>query len=492
MVLLNKTGELSLYQFDDENITRLSDNNKIRSFQFDDSTRTLIIGDKDGVISTYGVNESFNEMNELFSFDAHDFGISALCYFSRMNSLATGSISGLLKFWKTDVDFVQKQSTTAGKTLISLKEEGKLMEKIANLKKLIQRNDIEKARYIFGQINPGAIKGFEKEYKEIKAIIEKKTRLLEEKKSKEHELITFLDRVAEERGSILLDEIVGTLGQDKGELVHIIESLIDEMDWEFVPKHECLFLFNRSTSIIQESAFEKEISYKGQYRVKQRQDYRSRPRREDDRKQKHAAGPRLEQDSLKNISVSENDQDLLKECMAQVENEMSAIVVERNKKVSDPIPVTDLVNDLEKITKPILYLVTDGIISPRLASVASEKKCKLVLGRRIHPKLDKEQVKMACLEFDNISMLKSLDSKDAREKDDRTDKDALMSPKRIEKLILETLQDGKWKKLDEILEESKITKSSDKMLAKIKIKQLVESGEILKEKENGFDYFKIG
>ena len=34
-------------------------------------------------------------------------------------------------------------------------------------------------------------------------------------------------------------------------------------------------------------------------------------------------------------------------------------------------------------------------------------------------------------------------------------------------------------------------KISDKMLAKIKVKQLVESGTILKENESGSDYFKI-
>jgi hypothetical protein len=188
-------------------------------------------------------------------------------------------------------------------------------------------------------------------------------------------------------------------------------------------------------------------------------------------------------------AIQANDEDfrILKQVADGISGKMQASILGSDLKVLKTISLPDLIPAMESISQPTRAIVTDGIISPRLAAIAEKAGVKYIVGQRFHPNLDKSATKVDCLELHELEGRSFSPPPSNGMQAPRPAPE--MSPSNLEGRLLAVISPTKWQSLDEILASARITDDFERNLAAIKLKQLVASGMLISEVINNKSFF---
>ncbi|MHA1699710.1 MAG: hypothetical protein ACTSWN_12775, partial [Promethearchaeota archaeon] len=491
---VNKEQKIAAFNLDKKERHRLKIDDDISCLAVDMESRTLFAGNMKGGVKSIGFDLGVGSFSYLGEFAAHDFKITALDYTPRDQYLITGSFDGVINFWMLPQSMINKIKEKIPSSELDWREREKFEKKYHLLQSLIAKNQLDKALRVLDDLKSNVLRGYERKIEQLTIDLARKQKALKEEQALKTKVIRFLNEVSEDRGDILLDEIVKALDIAKEKIINIIRKAEEEMEWEFVEKYDCLFLFNRTASIAGISKIEQEIARSS----RSRQKYRREPSRRYERgnRQRHGTrGPRLmtpaTDSRLKRLDLPPREFSLVENTIRSITDRMSAVVIDKNGKVSKRLNVVELIPFLERENVKSKFIIMDGIISPRLLNVAEKLNIEMIFGRRIHPRVDIESSKVKCFEFEDLEAIKrnrQVKMKSAAVSDGKSQQ--LLSPAEIERKLMDIMTEDKWEKLDVILEKAGIKKGSmDWTLANVKLRQLVDAGKIEKEIYKNIQYF---
>jgi hypothetical protein len=152
------------------------------------------------------------------------------------------------------------------------------------------------------------------------------------------------------------------------------------------------------------------------------------------------------------------------------------------------VSLPDLISALESISQPTRAVITDGIISPRLAAIAEKAGAKYIVGQRLHPNLDRSAFQLTCIEMQEF---------EGRQFDSPVSDEAsspITSPRNktsdLEVKLLREISASKWLNMNDILASAGIYDEFERNLAGIKLKQMVASNTLVSEVVNNIPFFK--
>nr|MDO8116052.1 hypothetical protein [Candidatus Sigynarchaeota archaeon] len=488
IMLIDDEGKLISWNVNDNKMHVLEDLKDASSAFIDHSTSTLFVGTKNGTVRCYPVRKNLSIGEKLFSIDAHDFQVTSVHASSMHLKLVSGSMDGILVFHDLARDAFQVIKDGEQKPGIDWRESERLENKLHLAEDLIEKRQFDRASEVLSEVEgmPGASQN--EVIDRIKAKLAIAISKKESESEKHQKLLSYLERVARDRGDILLAEICKDLGITKQDLVRTIKSLDEEMDWEFVEKYECLFLFKRERAITSMPVLE--------HRHAERHDRRSNDRREyQPQKQRRTL---LHRDPRYHPMRDANDHRAAKppmtkgqvpggivKAIATVKDCMKAAFLDNNGNVMQQVAVPDLIRELEGSTKKIAYILTDGIVSPRLVEQSERSGVKGIIGRRLHPNVDPRKTTARVMEFDEIDTSAVVEmGPDPRQPRKESE------PGKIEQSIINVLEFDKWKTSDQVMAALEITDSIEQQVIMIKLKQLVTTRAIQTEMHEGKQYFK--
>lgn len=501
-VMIDENGHLVAGAIDEEKIHVLDVGEQVSSFFVDRDSSTIFLGMKDGKVETRGIRPDFSFTDTITSFDAHEFRITSIAFIKKELVLVIGGLDGVAKFYKISSDCLNKRKVQEKKEL-DWKEQERVENKLRIAEDAVAKGNFDRAKEVLSLLKQGNFPGLGPRIEAIEASIQSKVDSNHARQSEKQRLVAFLEDVAKDRGEILLDEISTGLSTPKEQLKRLIATLNDEMDWEYNEEYECLFLFDRAFSIAKTTEIERQIAkgkdYNPRYAQRRQLGRGRQPERMPSRSPQRPisrASPRPAQRPLPAVS-SIQDVGELRKLVPRVKGQMKAMILDPSFATTDIIGLPNLSELLEHYSKQAKFIITDGIISPRLATQSENLGVKIILGQRIHPNLDRSNLKVQCLEFDEIEQIKlpqpERDSSPRRETQPR--RRAQSSPASepstgLESKLSEALSGDTWKTSDEIFRDAGIKDTFDTDLARITLKQMAASGKIASEVYNGTQYYK--
>ncbi|HME52267.1 MAG TPA: hypothetical protein VKM55_08615 [Candidatus Lokiarchaeia archaeon] len=504
-IMLDENGHLVAGAIDEDKIHVLDAGEQVSSFFVDHDSSTIFIGMKNGKVETRGIRPDFSFTDTITSFDAHEFRITSIAFIKKELMLVIGGLDGVAKFYKISSDCLNKRKTQEKKEL-DWKEQERVENKLRIAEDAIAKGNLDRAKEVLSAMKQGNFPGLGPRIEAIEASMQSKVDSKQARQSEKQRLVAFLEDVAKDRGEILLDEISVGLSMPKESLKHLIKSMNEEMDWEYNEEYECLFLFDRAFSIAKTTEIEREIAKGNEYNARYTQrrqlgrDGRGRqPERRPSRPPQRLVSRANPQPAPRPRPAESSMQDVneLRKLVPRVKGQMKAMILDPSFATTDIIGLPNLSELLEHYSKSAKFIITDGIISPRLATQAENLDVKIILGQRIHPNLDRSKLKVQCLEFDEIGQITipqpERDSSPRRET--QPHRRASSSPANepsagLESKLSGTLSGDTWKTADEIFRDAGIKDAFDTDLARIKLKQMAASGKITSEAYNGMQYYK--
>ncbi|MEX2729625.1 MAG: hypothetical protein Q6353_020370 [Candidatus Sigynarchaeum springense] len=497
-IILCKSGTIVSCTTKDNKVHSLEKRDEISAIHVERDTRMLFLGMKSGLVHAVSFRPDLSFIDTIATFEAHEFKITALAFNKRLLLLVLGCLDGVLKITRVDAGSIQKVSQISPKPGVDWKDRERAESKIRQADDAIERGDLGRAGELLEAVRRSAIPDLVQRVEQSQARLNAKAAEQQKVIATRQKLIEFLDRVAEERGEILLAEISKALSMPMADVKRWIKALDAEMEWEYIEQNECLILFDRMMSITRETDIERQMIVENdeRYRPKgvRRQLGRRRPAERPGRypaqqwqaARQHGARP-ASRAQLPAARISGSDIKMLAQAAAGISGKMQASILGPDLKVFKTIAVPDLVPVLETISQPAGAIVTDGIISPRLAANAEKVGVKYIVGQRLHPNLDRAAINVDCIELHELEsrMSSFVAGSDARETRDMTS-----TPRTdLEGKLLAVISTTKWQSIEEILSSANIKDDFERNLAKIKLKQLVASGTLVSEVVNNILYF---
>ncbi|NMC05634.1 MAG: hypothetical protein GYA24_10505 [Candidatus Lokiarchaeota archaeon] len=466
----------------------------------DKDTRTLFLGMKSGVIRSVAFRPDLTFIDTVDAFEAHEFKITAIELIKKPPVIAVGGLDGIVKLGRAEEAWFQKSKQSMAKPVIDLKERERVENKLRQAEDAVAKGDTTRAEELVTAARQANIADLAGRIVQVENRIREQRAVQQQAQATRHKLIDFLERVAEERGEILVAEIGKALSMPVVEVKRWIKALDAEMEWEYIEQHECLILFDRSMSIARETDIERMMSRDAMQRPRggqRRQLGRGRqyegrphppaPRRQVARPQDAPPRPDLVTDACRATGAELVS---FKHVASSMSGKMQASILGPDLHVMKTMPLPDLVPALESIQSRVHAVVTDGIISPRLVTIAEKAGAKFIIGQRLHPNLDKNTTRVACIEFHELErgLVKPSPARDGGEPHGSTETRQAGS-KDIETRLLAVISGTKWQSADEILASARITDEFERNLANIKLKQLVASGTLKSEVVNKILFF---
>jgi hypothetical protein len=496
-ILLGAGGRLVSCTTKDGKVHALDKNEEISAFHVENDTRTVFLGMKSGMVHAVAFRPDLSFIDSIATFEAHEFKITSIALIKKLLLLAIGGLDGILKLARIADSFLQKSKQPAEKPGADWKERERVENKIRQAEDAIDKGEMSRAAELLDAVRHAPIPDLDARVGQAEAHLRAKSGEQQKSQATRQKLIDFLDHVAEERGEILLGEISKALSMSMADVKRWIKALDAEMEWEYIEQHECLILFDRTASIARVTDIERQISRDdgsfpgrgqrrqlGRGREFERRPYHPAQQRQPVRQQ--GPPPRF-RGMAPAIQANEGDFKILKQVAAGISGKMQASILGSDLKILKTVSLPDLIPVMESISQPTRAIVTDGIISPRLAAIAEKAGVKYIVGQRFHPNLDKSATKVDCLELHELesrsfSPPPSTGMQGTREA-------PAMSHSDLEGRLLAVISTIKWQSIDEILASAGITDEFERNLATIKLKQLVASGTLASEVINNIPFF---
>nr|MDO8110162.1 hypothetical protein [Candidatus Sigynarchaeota archaeon] len=492
IIILGDTGKIEASPLDDKKGHQLGSVGEITAFCTDKESRTLFAGNKSGNVSTHAFRLDFSFGDKIASIEAHEFKITVLAFIKKSGLLVAGGLDGVAKFHKISDGFLQKAKAPAENQELDWKEKERAGTKLSIAEEAVEKGDMARAKELVELARKSKVPGLESRIDAIEARMKLKSESKNESESIKSRLLDYLDKIAEDRGEILLDEISKALAISHDDLKRLIKDLDEEMEWEYSEQYECLFLFDRTVSIARETDIERQIArgLDETHRFRRDETPRFRPRRQFGQVNRFEHQRPRQQPRPAGVREERNDVAALGQFFNRVKGQMKAAIIDPELKVIDLVGLPDLSTQLEHLSRPAKFIITDGIISPRIASQAEKIGIKVIIGQRIHPNLDRATLKVNCLEFDEIG--RAVTTPGEPQPDSLASSQEKKGPAPgLETTLLQVLREDKWKNIDDILSEARITDGFEKDLARVKLKQLAGLGSVETESYKNVQYFKL-
>lgn len=441
-------------------------------------SRTAVLGTRSGSILAWACRNDWSFIDRLVSIDVHDFSITAIDVHPS-GLVACGTLDGMFKLFKAPPGFLQARQQPATPRDPGWQDVERVENKLAQTRACLSRGDHGKAREVLDGVEALKIPGFDQAIREIDAGIKD----LEVKKAAEASMkdrvVGFLRGVARERGDILLDEIASALGISKNRLKPLVKEMSTSMAWEYVDQHECLFLFERIPQITREVRLPAAPGRRHDGPPPRGPPGRRQgpPHRHEtpfrDRHAPRPAGP----------GIDSRIASLLAREVPAVDGSMKASAYNAKNKCIATVPLGELSAYLDTPTARdagITVLVTDGIVSPRLAMQARALGIVAIAGKRLHPNLDATGAgPPRCVEFDAVLAISGdVEAGSATGGED------------IRGSILDLLDRETWVPEREVLERLALPGEVEAGLARVKLKQLAAAGDVLAEFHAGERFYR--
>ncbi|MHA1792663.1 MAG: hypothetical protein ACTSVI_08465 [Promethearchaeota archaeon] len=513
--LLLSGGKLQTWNLENKKTHLMKSDDHAEDFSLDNASRSLAVAFKSGIVEFLPLGENYTFKEFTSRFTAHEFRLSSIFLDGKNKILITTDIAGIVKFWKVPAELLPSKNASKVSAVDKWMIKEQVTQKIKIAKDALAKGRIEKARAIIQDLKGKVSKEFKMELNNIEQEIDMTLKASEKEKQMEEKLVSFLNEVSMDRGEILIDEIAQETKIPKKKVIELIKKLSFELEWEFVEEHECLFLFGRESMITEKISLEREPrSYQKQRERNWQRSHNKRARmdyhRPDTRRYSRAnvretsrqkSGSRLRDRREGQLpreirlppgfQLSKNQANILKSSYSLILNKMKAIIFEKNTNKGKTVALTNLMNELEKMKGNINYIITDGIISPRLVEMASEKNAKLILGRRIHPKLSNASNNVACMVLSDLDSFISGTKQEISGEKISQDENEPLTPVKIEQYILKFLKDKKWHDAKSIERGTGVSDPFDVQIFKVKLKQLLQAGKIESDSYNNETYYKL-
>ncbi len=497
-IILGNDGRITSFTTKDGKVHALEKKEEISAIHVERDTRTVFLGMKSGTVHTVAFRPDLSFIDTIEAFEAHEFKVTAIALHKKLLLLAVGGLDGVFKIARIAEGSMQKQKQPAPTPGSDWKDRERAENKLRQADEAIDKGDVSRAEELLDAVRHAAIPDLEPLVGQSEARLHAKAGAQQKTQATRQRLVEFLDHVAEERGEILLGEISKSLSMPMADVKRWIKALDAEMEWEYIEQHECLILFDRTVSIARVTDIERQITVHdgGPYRPRgeRRQLGRGRP---DDRRGRYPVPQRQPtrqhgtQPSFREPSPVARpggpDIKILAQVAAGISGKMQASIIGPDLKVFKTVPLPDLISSMESMSQPARAIVTDGIISPRLAAIAEKAGVRYIVGQRLHPNLDRAAVKVDCIEF---SELESRSFTPPASSGIQAPRDAPdMSHPGLEGKLLAVISTNKWQSMDEIIASAGIADAFERDLAAIKLKQLVASGTLVSEVVNKIPFF---
>ncbi|MHA1681507.1 MAG: hypothetical protein ACTSUE_10885, partial [Promethearchaeota archaeon] len=203
---LNSEGILLGCSFSEAGKQRkLGSDTPVSAFTYDQPTGTVVMGFKDGMINTCRLQKNLGFSDMESEIQGHDFRISCMDLPTR-TSLITGGIGGIIKLWNLEPGFFPKEvvpQTTSATS--NYKEMEQIKRKISMLHNFIQKAEIPKANTTLKELKTMKLnQEFAQKVSELENELEELTSRNHSKREMKGKLVSFLDKIAETRGDILV------------------------------------------------------------------------------------------------------------------------------------------------------------------------------------------------------------------------------------------------------------------------------------------------
>ncbi len=495
--LLDTKGHLASCTTKDGKLHVLEKGEEISAFHVERDTRTAFLGMKSGMLYAVAFRQDLSFIDSIASFEAHEFKITAIALVKKLLLLAVGGLDGILKIGRIADSCFQKSKQPIQKPGADWKERERVESKLRQAEDAVGKGEMSRAAELLDVVRQAAVPDLDVKVGQVEALLRAKSGEQQKSQATRQRLIDFLEHVAEERGEILLGEISKALSMPVAEVKRWIKALDAEMEWEYIEQHECLILFDRTASIARVTDIERQMSRddrsfpaRGQRRQLGRgQQAERRPYYPAQQRQpaKPQGPPPRPYGRVPAFQANEGDFTILKQVAAGISGKMQASILGSDMKIVKIVSLPDLIPFMESISQPARGIVTDGIISPRLAAIAEKAGVKWIVGQRLHPNLDKSAAKVECIELHELESksFQAHPSNDMKETHDTTE----ISRSGLEEKLLAVISPTKWQNMDEILVSARITDEFERNLAVIKLKQLVASGMLISEVINNKSFF---
>ncbi len=485
ITFIDETGKLFSWYFSENKMHVLEDSLKVTAAFLDQQTSTLFLGTKEGTVRSHPLRKNLSAGDALLACDAHDFQVTAVYANPGVLVLASGSMDGILKFHGITRQAFQTVKVDGKKEGMDWREAERIENKLNVARDMVARRQFERAGEVLAELQALAATPYKDEIHRINADLNDAISKRESESEKYQKLLSYLERVARDRGDILLDEICKDLKFSKPELVRIIKVLDDEMDWEFVERYECLFLFKRERAITSMPVLEHHHADRHERKPRDRGDYHDRrPRRTLLGQERQHPAPGAHQASARPVPSRSGIPGSVIKAIDTVKGRMVAAFLDRNGTVVKQVAVPDLVQEMETFKGKLAYVITDGIISPRLVDQSAKLDVAGIIGRRVHPNVDPRESKTMVIEFEDVPALP------ANERGQGTNVQKPDDGRNIEDAIVSVLGFDRWTPVDGIMVALDISDAVEQQVIKIKLKQLVTTRVIDSETHEGKQYFK--
>ncbi|MBN2153635.1 MAG: hypothetical protein JW839_19420 [Candidatus Lokiarchaeota archaeon] len=497
-IVLVKGGKIVSCTTKDGKVHVLEKREEISALHVEMETRTMFLGTKSGMVHAVAFRPDLSFIDTIASFEAHEFKVTALSLNKTGLLLAVGGLDGVLRIVRIAERCTQKLKQPEAKPDVDWKGRERAEGKLRQADEAIGKGDVSRAAELIDAVKQAAIPGLEQRVGQAESRLRAKAGEQEQAQATRQRLIEFLDHAAEERGEILLVEVGKALSMPMADVKRWIKDLDAEMEWEYVEQQECLILFDRTMSITRKTDIERQMSMENDERYRRKGERRQLGRgRFVERQDRHPAQPRKPamqrgrswyQEPSPVDRIGESDVPVLRQVAAGISGKIQASILGQDLKPIKTVSLPDLISAMEALSQPARAIVTDGIISPRLAAIAEKAGVRYIVGQRLHPNLDKAAAKVVCIELHELECTSvpppaaggTQQSHDA----ERT------SRKDLEGKLLSVISTMKWQSVDEILASAGIKDVFERNLAAIKLKQLSTSGTLVSEVVNKILYFK--
>jgi len=498
-IVLCKGGSITSCTTKDGKVHVLGQKEEISAIHVEKDTRTLFIGGKSGMVRSVAFRPDLSFIDTIATFEAHEFKITALALERKLLSLAIGGLDGVLKIAHISESCMQKAKLPPPKPGADWKDRERAENKLRQAEEAIDKGETARAAELVDAVRRSPVPGLEQQLTRLETRLRAKAGEQQKAQAIRQKLIEFLDHVAEERGEILLGEISKSMAMPMADVKRWIKALDEEMEWEYIEQQECLILFNRTMSITRETDIERQMTVESderfRYKRERRQLGQRRPAERRDRypaPERQSARQRDTRPWYKESSpvdrLDGQEMAILKQIAAGISGKMQASIVGPDLKSIKIVPLSDLISAMETISRPARAIISDGIISPRLVTIAEKAGIRQIVGQRLHPNLDRAAVKVDCIEFHELES-KPISPPASGSKQEPHDA-AGTSRTDLEGKLLAVFSTTKWQNIEEILSRANIKDEFERNLAAIKLKQLAASGTLVSEVVNKILYFK--
>jgi len=504
-------------------------NSPATSMWLDNESGTLFAGLKDGRVESVAIKAPFSFGKSLGAIEAQDFKITALGASRTALVLVTGGLDGLVAFHEIPATLFKPLAKIVQSAGDAWKAQERVDAKIKMAETFASKGQVKRARQVVETLktNTSAVDG--SKIQDLEARVSDLAKQKEDQKAIKNRLIEYLRMVAEDRGDITIDEIAGSLELSKEDVKTIVRDVAASMEWEYVEAYDVLFLFDRAATIVAKSALETAITndtsgsrpaYHGssgtrnrnyrqeredhrpsrqQRQPRQQPSYNQEGSRNEPRQKRYErerpSQPTTPQQSRPpvqrgNVPPSRTSHDLLAKLIPSVKDQMNAELVGADGQILEMTSLAELTGAVEKQAGSVKYILMDGIISPRLVEIAEKSGVATILGRRLHPNVDKTKTRVDCIEFDRFSSFVATPAREQRRGPERRALDQGAEQDSIERMLLSVLDAVKWKNLNQLLLEARIDDPLNKEIARINMKQLAATGTVEVETHRGEPFYR--